>query len=129
MNAQPTPIDTYYDEPQTLEEEVPIVASAFAAIGSPHRLSIVLALVRAGPSGLAMGDLGERVGLTGSVLTHHLRPLVTAGLVIQKREGRRILSYVNHPMIEDLSSFLLAECCADAAENGNSGENARAPGD
>ena len=99
--------------PEVDDEEMLDAASAFAALGSEHRLAILLRLVRAGPDGMATGDLGEQVGITGSVLTHHLKPLVAAGLVYQKRDGRRIISHVDHRLVEDLSNFLLAECCAD----------------
>lgn len=90
-----------------------VVATAFAALGSEPRLAIVRRLVRAGPGGLATGDLGADVGITGSVLTHHLRQLVAAGLVMQVRDGRRILLRVDHDLVAALSDFLIAECCAD----------------
>ncbi|WP_224816034.1 helix-turn-helix transcriptional regulator [Hasllibacter sp. MH4015] len=102
--------------------ELTLAATAFAALGSEQRLAIVRRLVRAGPDGLAMGDLGEDVGVTGSVLTHHLKQLVSAGLVAQTRDGRRILSRIDHPAIEALSAFLIAECCADAGGHGEPGE-------
>jgi DNA-binding transcriptional ArsR family regulator len=57
--------------------------------------------------------LGEDVGVTGSVLTHHVKHLVSAGLVEQRRDGRRILCSVVITEVEALSSFLIAECCAD----------------
>lgn len=88
-------------------------ASAFAALGSEHRLSILRRLVRAGPEGLPIGELGEAVGITGSVLTHHLKQMVSAGLVQQQRDGRRILCAVDYDEIRRLSAFLLHECCAD----------------
>ncbi|MBF9043087.1 helix-turn-helix domain-containing protein [Rhodobacterales bacterium HKCCE4037] len=101
-------------DPETAaEEERVCVAAAFAALGSEARLGIVLRLVRAGPAGMATGDLGEAVGIAGSVLTHHLKQLTAAGLVYQRKDGRRILSFVDHEFIENLSHFLLAECCAD----------------
>ena len=56
-------------------------AAAFAALGSEQRLGILQVLVRAGPEGLSMGELGERSGVRGSTLTHHLRILTAAGLV------------------------------------------------
>jgi DNA-binding transcriptional ArsR family regulator len=88
-------------------------AAAFAALGAPQRLAVVLALVRAGPRGLAIGALGARVGVTGSTLTHHLKSLVQAGLVTQDREGRIIRCKIAFDRIEALSDFLLAQCCAD----------------
>ncbi len=93
--------------------DLTLAATAFAALGSEQRLAIVRRLVRAGPGGLPMGELGEDVGVAGSVLTHHLKMLVSAGLVAQVRDGRRILSRIDHPAIEALSKFLIAECCAD----------------
>lgn len=98
--------------------ELTLAATAFAALGSEQRLAIVRRLVRAGPDGLTMGDLGADVGVTGSVLTHHLKQLVSAGLVSQRKDGRRILSRVDHPAIAALSAYLIAECCADAPQTG-----------
>lgn len=94
--------------------ELTLAATAFAALGSEQRLAIVRRLVRAGPDGLPMGELGDAVGVTGSVLTHHLKQLVSAGLVAQTRDGRRILSRIDLSAINALSGFLIAECCADS---------------
>lgn len=88
-------------------------ATAFAALGSEARLSILRRLVRAGPEGLPIGALGEAVGVAGSVLTHHVRQLVSAGLVVQRRDGRRVICSVAIDRVESLSHFLISECCAD----------------
>ncbi|MEO0918895.1 MAG: helix-turn-helix domain-containing protein, partial [Pseudomonadota bacterium] len=56
-------------------------ASTFAALGSEQRLHVLRTLVRAGPEGLSIGTLGERAGITGSTLTHHMKLLSAAGLV------------------------------------------------
>ena len=91
-------------------------ALAFAALGSEQRLGVLQALVRAGPEGLSVGALGERSGVSGSTLTHHLRFLAHAGLVTQKRKGRTVIcAAVAYPMIDRLSDFLVRNCCADAA--------------
>lgn len=89
-------------------------ASAFSALGSEQRLRVLRRLVKAGPTGLPIGVLGEDVGITGSVLTHHLKHLASAGLVAQRRDGRRIFCSVDFDAVETLSNFLLLECCADA---------------
>lgn len=88
-------------------------ASRFAALGSEQRLTVLGALVRAGPDSLAIGVLGERTGITGSTLTHHVRILTEAGLVRQARDGRRIVCHGVFDEVEALSAFLLRQCCAD----------------
>ncbi|MEL7104991.1 MAG: metalloregulator ArsR/SmtB family transcription factor [Pseudomonadota bacterium] len=89
-------------------------ASAFAALGSEQRLEVLRTLVRAGPGGLPMGELGARTGVTGSTLTHHLRILREAGLVRQAKEGRKIICVgAAYDRAQALSEFLLRECCAD----------------
>ena len=71
-------------------------------------------LVRAGPDGLTTGDLGARVGVTGSTLTHHMKILSAAGLVRQIRDGRRIICMsADYSRMREISDFLLKECCAD----------------
>lgn len=90
-------------------------ASAFAALGSEQRLSVLRTLVRAGPDGLSIGDLGARTGVTGSTLTHHVKILASAGLVTQTRQGRSVIcAAVAFGEVEALSNFLLTECCADS---------------
>jgi ArsR family transcriptional regulator len=87
--------------------------AAFAALGSEQRLAVLRTLVRAGPEGLAIGDLGARCGITGSTLTFHVKVLVQAGLVGQRRDGRRILCAADTAALRQLGDFLLAGCCAD----------------
>ena len=98
-------------------------ATAFAALGSEHRLSILRRLVRAGPDGVPMGALGDSVGITGSVLTHHLKQMVSAGLVVQRRDGRRILCAVDYDQIHTLSDYLLKECCSDQGGHQDGGHH------
>lgn len=93
-----------------------IAATRFAALGSEQRLAVLRTLVRAGPAGLPMGILGDRTGVTGSTLTHHLKILASAGLVTQSKQGRSIIcAAVAYQEVQELSLFLLSECCADDA--------------
>lgn len=90
-------------------------ASTFAALGSEQRLSVLLTLVRAGPDGLSIGELGARSGVTGSTLTHHMKILAASGLVFQVRDGRRIICFAAaYERMKEVSDFLLKECCADS---------------
>ncbi|SPF75708.1 hypothetical protein ALP8811_00701 [Aliiroseovarius pelagivivens] len=95
-------------------EDVDVFASQFAALGSEHRLSVLRTLVRAGPEGLSIGALGERCGITGSTLTHHMKILAAAGLVTQEKQGRSIICVAAEmDVMRALSDYLLSECCAD----------------
>lgn len=99
------------------ELDLPVAASTFAALGSEQRLSVLRTLVRAGPEGLSIGELGARSGVGGSTLTHHMKILAQAGLVLQERKGRSIIcAAVAYDELRLLSEFLLRECCADCPE-------------
>ncbi len=92
-------------------------ASTFAALGSEQRLTVLNALVRAGPEGLSIGELGDRAGVTGSTLTHHMKILTQAGLVTQERRGRSIIcAAAAYEEMQALSDYLLSECCADTED-------------
>ena len=99
--------------------DLTLAAARFAALGSEQRLAVLRSLVRAGPKGLSIGALGERTGVTGSTLTHHLKLLAAAGLVRQEKQGRTtICAAVAYEDVKALAEFLLTECCADAPTAG-----------
>jgi len=102
------------------ELDLAVAASTFAALGSEQRLAVLRTLVRAGPEGLSIGELGQRTGVTGSTLTHHMKLLAQAGLVTQQRKGRSIIcAAVAYDELRHLSEFLLHECCADCPDEGS----------
>jgi ArsR family transcriptional regulator, arsenate/arsenite/antimonite-responsive transcriptional repressor len=90
-----------------------IAAQGFAAAGSASRLLVLRALVRAGPRGLPVSEIQQRLGIPASTLAHHLRFLAAAGLIVQERRGRQLLSRANYERISALADFLLHACCAD----------------
>ncbi len=99
-------------------------ASTFAALGSERRLRVLNTLVRAGPQGLTIGELGARSGVTGSTLTHHMKILTWAALVRRKRMGRSTICVAAaYDEVKALSRFLLSECRADATVNHETGEH------
>lgn len=89
-------------------------AQGFAAAGSEPRLEVLLALVRAGPEGLTVGEIQDHVGVPASTLAHHLRFLAAGGLIEQEKAGRAVINRAAYERIEELADFLLRECCKDA---------------
>ena len=67
--------------------KVEIAAGQLESLGSPVRLKIYRALVRAGGDGLPVGDLQAKVGLAASTLSHHVRHLREAGLIAGSDES------------------------------------------
>ncbi|MGF1650195.1 MAG: ArsR/SmtB family transcription factor [Hyphomicrobiaceae bacterium] len=89
------------------------IAAQLEALGHPTRLSIFRLLVRAGQSGLAVGQLQDRLDIAASTLSHHLSKLVVIGLVAQERRGTTLLCSVNFDAMRELVSVLADECCRD----------------
>ncbi len=99
----------------TRDRRLEDVAARLEALGNTTRLEVYRLLVRAGDDGLAVGALQRRLGIAASTLSHHLRSLLTVGLVSQQRRGTTLICRAVYPVMQDLVSFLADECCADAA--------------
>ena len=89
-------------------------ARSLESLGNPTRLSVFRTLVRAGPEGLAVGQLQERLGIPGSTLSHHVAHLVRNDLVSQQREGRVLRCTANYASMNDLLDYLTRECCQES---------------
>ncbi|MBB3980353.1 DNA-binding transcriptional ArsR family regulator [Rhizobium azooxidifex] len=86
--------------------------SSFAALSQETRLSIVRTLVVAGPEGLAAGAIADRMGVSPSNVSFHLKELERSGLISQRRESRSILYSASYDTLADLVTFLMEDCCA-----------------
>lgn len=87
------------------------IARALAALGHETRLAVYRLLVRAGPDGLNVGEIGAHLDIPASTLAHHLGALVDSGLVAQERKGREIVSRADYDAMRRTVAFLTAECC------------------
>jgi DNA-binding transcriptional ArsR family regulator len=88
-------------------------AARLEALGNPTRLKIYRALVRAGHAGMPVGRLQERLKIPASTLSHHVKGLVSVGLVSQKREGTTLVCHAEYDAMQTLVNFLVAECCIE----------------
>ncbi|MBV9532224.1 MAG: helix-turn-helix transcriptional regulator [Bradyrhizobium sp.] len=91
-------------------------AACLEALGNPTRLRIYRTLVRAGYAGMSVGRLQERLKIPASTLSHHVKALVSVGLVSQVRESTTLVCHAEYDTMRGLVDFLVAECCADEAE-------------
>jgi DNA-binding transcriptional ArsR family regulator len=88
-------------------------AARLEALGNRTRLQIYRALVRAGHPGMPVGRLQEKLKIPASTLSHHIKTLVSVGLVSQIRESTTLICHANFDAMRGLVDFLAAECCAD----------------
>ena len=86
--------------------------SSFAALSQETRLAIVRALVVAGPGGLAAGVIAERMGVSATNVSFHLKELERSGLVTQQRQSRSIVYSASYDALANLVKFLREDCCA-----------------
>lgn len=89
-------------------------AARLEALGNPTRLRIYRMLVRAGDAGLSVGKLQAKLELAGSTLSHHLKGLISVGLIEQERQSTTLICRANYAIMRGIVGFLVAECCADA---------------
>jgi DNA-binding transcriptional ArsR family regulator len=87
---------------------------ALRALGQISRLAAFKALVEAGPEGLAVGELRDRLDLPPATLSAHLNVLRSAGLVADERQGRVIRVRADFAQMNALIAYLTENCCAGA---------------
>ena len=87
----------------------------FSALANGRRLDVFRRLVKAGPTGLAAGQLAEASGIAPNTLSAQLHLLSQAGLVTSERKGRSIIYSAQFDAVSDLIVYLMEDCCAGEA--------------
>jgi ArsR family transcriptional regulator, arsenate/arsenite/antimonite-responsive transcriptional repressor len=101
--------------PQLPDHQVDFIkfADILAALGTEPRLRIVYYLLRAHPQGMFAGEIQNELAMQPSAVSHHLEKLKNEDLVRVKREGTFLRYTANPDVLQDLLTFLFAQCCAD----------------
>lgn len=73
-------------------------------------------LVVAGPEGLAAGAIAEKVEVSASNVSFHLKELERAGLVTARRDARSIIYSAEYDVLSGLIRFLMEDCCSGRPE-------------
>lgn len=86
-------------------------ADMLTAMGTEPRLRIMQLLLSAHPEGMVVGEIQAELEITASTLSHHLEKLKHEGLVTVSRERTFLRYAANADALQELLSFLYAECC------------------
>jgi ArsR family transcriptional regulator, arsenate/arsenite/antimonite-responsive transcriptional repressor len=92
-------------------EDIARYADMFTAMGTEPRLRIMQLLLSAHPDGLVVGEIQSELGISASTLSHHLDKLKNEDLAQVKREGTFLRYRANSDALQELLTFLYAECC------------------
>jgi DNA-binding transcriptional ArsR family regulator len=92
--------------------------AALSALAHESRLAVFRLLVRAGPAGLAAGEIAADLDLPNATLSFHLNQLRHAGLVTFHRTGRSLIYAAEYELMNDLLAYLTENCCQGSAECG-----------
>lgn len=83
------------------------LAEIFRLLGDPTRLGIALAVAR---EARPVGEVAEALGLSSSLVSHHLRLLRAARLVRAERQGKQVFyELADHhvrDVIEDMADHV-----------------------
>ena len=86
--------------------------TSLSALAQESRLAIYRLLVEAGPTGLAVGEIGAELHVAPATLSFHLKALAHAGLIQARQDGRFIYYSASFPRMNALLAYLSENCCA-----------------
>lgn len=96
------------------EDAIVELAEMFRLMSDPTRLRIILACLNA-PA--AVGDMANSLGLSASLVSHHLRLLRAARLLQADRQGRQVFYMVGDDHIRSMLTDMVDHVAEGAAEN------------
>ncbi len=93
-----------------------VAVAALSALAHEGRVAIFRELVKAGPDGLAAGEVARRVGMAPNTLSASLAVLSHADLVASRRAGRSVIYKARFDRMSELLVYLLEDCCQGRPE-------------
>jgi ArsR family transcriptional regulator len=93
-------------------ENLPYLAEVFSALSNPNRLRILKRIALQGEgrrmnisAGACVSEIGQGMGLSPSTISHHLKALKIADLVVADRRGKKIFFRINPRAIDAVEAF------------------------
>ena len=96
--------------------EIEKAVTALSALGEPTRLSVFRLLVEAGPEGMVVGRIAERLTVAPATLSFHLKTLTHAGLIKPRKERQFVRYIADFAAINELIGYLTDHCCGGHPE-------------
>lgn len=91
-------------------------AEMFQVLAHADRLCVIRALVAAGPSGLAAGEIAALIGASPSRTSFHLNALAGIGFLRRERQAQSLRYSADFARMADLLAYFMQDCCKNAPE-------------
>lgn len=109
-----TASDQPLDHSSLSQNEITILAETFRLLGDPSRLKILLSCL---PGPISVGDIAERVDLSLSLVSHHLRLLRGARLVKGVRRAKQIFYEIADQHVSQVLQDMATHISEDHADD------------
>jgi ArsR family transcriptional regulator, arsenate/arsenite/antimonite-responsive transcriptional repressor len=96
--------------------ESKLAVKRLSALAQDARLEVFRLLVKAGPEGLAAGEIARKLKVAANTLSAQLLVLSNAGLIRARRDGRSIIYAIAFDAMRALLVFLTEDCCGGRPE-------------
>lgn len=90
--------------------------AGLSALAHESRLAVFRLLVKAGPQGMAAGDIARKLDTAPNTMSAQLLILSHTGLIRARREGRSIIYAADFEQMGELLQFLTKDCCGGHPE-------------
>ena len=90
--------------------------ASLSALAHDGRLSVFRLLMKAGPEGLAAGEIAHRLKTAPNTMSAQLLVLSNGGLIRARRAGRSIIYAADFERTSALLQFLTKDCCGGRPE-------------
>src|SRR3954467_3462246 len=94
-----------------MKSKVDFHAEQLAALGHPVRLAILRFVVPGGDGGSPAGEIQSDVDVPASTLSHHLKRLVEADMLVSRQEGTFHYYAADYKSLRALTDYLWQDCC------------------
>jgi len=88
------------------------MAKVFKALSNPNRLELYLKIVENQETsydtceGCFINDIAKTFNIGSPTISHHLKELSNAELIVTERKGKFLVAKVNEEIVDDVSNLL-----------------------
>ncbi len=98
--------------------DVAQLAKIFKALSHPNRLELFLEILKKEESsfehcGCLTSEIMERLKIGAPTVSHHLKELVNADLIITERQGKYLLARINKETMKQAAAMLTCPNCKE----------------